>query len=264
MRTACNALDQQVGCRFGWRDVLFMQEIPCRGITLKIVAQKVTEFLKGSDRFSKTIDFCVDIEHAEGVQREQPQLLLARQLPHLTRRLRMALDKLQAPETPSTARASAREWWRTLKARNAAFPIEFEDQLDIRANVKASRAEASGLNATIGSQKASIDDLNAKLEATTRQLSEVTGEKDSMSLFGASVSKATYNIVLWTIIVCLMLLLLLFVFRFRQSNVLTQEAKTKLADLEAEYEEHRRKSLEREQRISRQLQDEINKYKKSK
>jgi hypothetical protein len=61
-----------------------------------------------------------------------------------------------------------------------------------------------------------------------------------------------------------MLLLLLFVFRFRQSNVLTQEAKTKLADLEAEYEEHRRKSLEREQRISRQLQDEINKYKKSK
>lgn len=36
----------------------------------KIVAQKVTEFLKGSDRFSKTIDFCVDIEHAEGMRKE--------------------------------------------------------------------------------------------------------------------------------------------------------------------------------------------------
>jgi type I restriction enzyme R subunit len=36
----------------------------------KIVAQKITEFLKGSDRFSKTIVFCVDIEHAEGMRRE--------------------------------------------------------------------------------------------------------------------------------------------------------------------------------------------------
>jgi len=131
-------------------------------------------------------------------------------------------------------------------------------------SLKATRAEANGLNATIGSQKITIDDLNGKLEETTRKLNEVTGEKDSMSLFGASVSKATYNVVLWTIIVGLLLLLLLFVFRFRQSNVLTQEAKAKLADLESEYEEHRRKALEREQRISRQLQDEINKYKKSK
>ena len=36
----------------------------------KLVAQKITEFLKGSDRFSKTIVFCVDIEHAEGMRTE--------------------------------------------------------------------------------------------------------------------------------------------------------------------------------------------------
>ena len=36
----------------------------------KLVAQKITEFLKGSDRFSKTILFCVDIEHAEGMRTE--------------------------------------------------------------------------------------------------------------------------------------------------------------------------------------------------
>ncbi len=33
------------------------------------VAQKITEFLKGSGRFSKTIVFCVDIEHAEGMRK---------------------------------------------------------------------------------------------------------------------------------------------------------------------------------------------------
>jgi len=36
----------------------------------KLVAEKVSEFLKGSDRFSKSIVFCVDIEHAEGMRNE--------------------------------------------------------------------------------------------------------------------------------------------------------------------------------------------------
>ncbi len=36
----------------------------------KLVAKKITEFLKGSGRFSKTIVFCVDIEHAEGMRKE--------------------------------------------------------------------------------------------------------------------------------------------------------------------------------------------------
>ena len=36
----------------------------------KIVAEKITEFLKGTDRFSKTIVFCRDIEHAEAMRQE--------------------------------------------------------------------------------------------------------------------------------------------------------------------------------------------------
>jgi type I restriction enzyme R subunit len=36
----------------------------------QLVARKITEFLKGSDRFSKTIVFCVDIEHAEAMRSE--------------------------------------------------------------------------------------------------------------------------------------------------------------------------------------------------
>jgi type I restriction enzyme, R subunit len=33
-----------------------------------LVANKITEFLKGTDRFAKTIVFCADIEHAEGTR----------------------------------------------------------------------------------------------------------------------------------------------------------------------------------------------------
>lgn len=36
----------------------------------RLVAEKVTQFLKGTDRFSKTIVFCQDIEHADGMRTE--------------------------------------------------------------------------------------------------------------------------------------------------------------------------------------------------
>ena len=137
----------------------------------------------------------------------------------------------------------------------------------LRQNVldtlKENNENKTQLKATIASHESTIAGLNKQLEDTQGNLNAVTEEKDSISLLGAMVSKSTYNFVLWTVIAGLLLLLLLFIYKFRNSNYLTQEAKTKLADLEIEYENHRRRALEREQKISRQLQDEINKYKKS-
>lgn len=120
------------------------------------------------------------------------------------------------------------------------------------------------LNTTIAGHESTITSLNNKLEETTNNLTNVTEEKDSMSFLGILVSKITYNTILWSIIFGLLGLMLFFMYKFRRSNILTQEAKTSLSEVEEEYEDHRRRALEREQKISRQLQDEINKYKKSK
>jgi septal ring factor EnvC (AmiA/AmiB activator) len=138
----------------------------------------------------------------------------------------------------------------------------------IRKNVLDSIAtmnkKTGELKSTIAEHETTITSLNKKLEETTTNLSSVTEEKDSMSFIGIPVSKGTYNFILWTIIAGLFLLLGLFIYRFRNSNILTQEAKQNLSELEVEYEDHRRRALEREQKISRQLQDEINKQKKTK
>jgi len=120
------------------------------------------------------------------------------------------------------------------------------------------------LRATISENEKTINSLNGKLSETSNSLTAVTEEKDSISFFGILVAKATYNAILWTMIACLLLLLLFFIYKFRNSNILTQEAKTNLSELEVEYEEHRRRALEREQKISRQYQDEINRNKKAK
>lgn len=130
--------------------------------------------------------------------------------------------------------------------------------------INAANKNSVALKATIGGHESTITSLNKKLEETSNSLASVIDEKDSMSFLGIQVSKGTYNFILWTVIFGLLLLLLLFIYRFRRSNILTQIAKSNLSELETEYEDHRRRALEREQKISRQLQDEINKYKKSK
>ena len=135
---------------------------------------------------------------------------------------------------------------------------------NVRDTLEAFNKNKAELKATIAGNEASIASLNDKLAQTTANLDQVTEEKDSMRFFGMLVSKGSYNLIMWSMIIILFLMLLLFIYRYRNSNYLTQEAKVRLAELEQEYEDHRRKALEREQRISRQLQDEILKYKKSK
>ena len=129
-------------------------------------------------------------------------------------------------------------------------------------SINTANASIKQLTATIEGNTSEINGLNAKLQETTGNLTQVTNEKDSISFFGALLSKGTYKGIVWGIIAILTLLLFLFVYKFRNSNFLTQQAKSALAELEAEYEDHRRKALEREQKVSRRLQDELNKQKK--
>ena len=138
----------------------------------------------------------------------------------------------------------------------------YETKNNIFDSLDTANKNIKDLTSTISANNAEIEDLNNKLQETTNNLNAVTEEKDSISFFGALISKGTYNFILWSIIFGLLLLLLFFIYRFRNSNFLTQQAKSALADLEEEYQNHRRRALEREQKISRQLQDELNKQKK--
>ena len=114
---------------------------------------------------------------------------------------------------------------------------------------------------TITSQRDSLASLNSSLNTTKTNLENINKEKDLISLFGLQLSKTSYNLILWSIIILLLVLLLVFIYKYRNSNSITKAAKKSLEDVEQEFEEHRRVALEREQKVRRQLQDEINKNK---
>jgi len=115
--------------------------------------------------------------------------------------------------------------------------------------------------AVVNSQAKEISSLKTSLTNTQGTLDQTNAEKDSMSLFGMQMSKSGYNVLLWSIIGGLLALLLLFIYRFKNSNSITRNANKALAEIEEEFEEHRKIALEREQKVRRQLQDELNKQK---
>ncbi|MBU2940650.1 tRNA (guanine-N1)-methyltransferase [Lacinutrix sp. C3R15] len=116
--------------------------------------------------------------------------------------------------------------------------------------------------AVVNNQAKEIATLKTSLSNTQDTLDKTNEEKDSMSLFGIAMSKSGYNVLMWSIIGALLAFLLFFIYKFKNSNAITKEANKSLAEIEEEFEEHRKIALEREQKVRRQLQDELNKQKK--
>ncbi len=120
------------------------------------------------------------------------------------------------------------------------------------------------LNSTkqlVDNQDKEIQVLKTNLADTNSTLDQTNLEKNSMSLFGFLMSKTGYNVLLWSIIAGLLALLLFFIYKFNNSNAITRQAKFALSETEEEFEDHRKRALEREQKVMRRLQDELNKQK---
>lgn len=108
-------------------------------------------------------------------------------------------------------------------------------------------------------QRERIEELEAELEQTQQDLEDVTAEKDAITFLGFPFSKGSYMALMWGIVALLVVALIIFVYRFKNSNATTKEAQKNLRETEKEFEAYRAKSLEKEQRLGRQLQDERNK-----
>mgnify|MGYP000645695794 CR=1 FL=1 len=152
--------------------------------------------------------------------------------------------------------------WRDDKKQNyEVVKAQWIDQLKSNTldTLKVITDKHSASLTTISKQEQEIKTLQVKLNNTQTDLDIVTSKKDEISLFGMSLSKTSYNTILFFVIIILIGLLAFFVYQFKNSNVLTKEAKYQLTEVENEFNEHRRNALEREQKVRRELQDLINK-----
>jgi Flp pilus assembly protein TadB len=136
----------------------------------------------------------------------------------------------------------------------------------LRANIldSISRLERniSGLNIEIDTQKNEIVSLSQTLSKTNEDLTLSRKKENGIEIFGLLTQKATYTLIMWSIIGILVVALAFFLYKFKNSHSVTREIRLKLAETETEMEKVRQTRIEEQQHLRRKLQDEINKNRK--
>lgn len=136
----------------------------------------------------------------------------------------------------------------------------FQDlKKEVSDSLRDLKSEIKTKDQLIQSQKDSISDIKEIAATFESDFRQTLARTNSINFLGIEFLKSTYNTMVWSIIGIILILLLYFIYKFRNSNVVTTTAKSNLAELEDEFAIHKKKSLEREQKLRRQLQDEINK-----
>ena len=115
---------------------------------------------------------------------------------------------------------------------------------------------------TINSQKNTIDNLRDSLVISEKNTTILSNEKQSITFLGIQFSKSFFKTLMVLIICGLAALLIFFIIQYKQSYSVISQAKLNLKETEDEFETHRKRALEREQKVMRKLQDELNKQKK--
>ena len=91
------------------------------------------------------------------------------------------------------------------------------------------------------------------------KLSNAIIEKNTISFIGLKLKKNTFKIIIWSIFFMLIILICYLAYKLKDGVKITSQAKKELTRVEEEFNSYKKKSLVRDQKLRRQLQDEINK-----
>lgn len=140
------------------------------------------------------------------------------------------------------------------RGKLAAFQRSMTDSINgVRSQLVAEKQK-------VKENEATIKELNDKITEIQAALDQTKDQKDSVNFFGLLISKSLYNTIMWGIVLALASLLVLYIYKFSNGNVVTKKSINDLNELQEEYENYRKAAIEREQKVRRQLQDEINKH----
>jgi len=130
---------------------------------------------------------------------------------------------------------------------------------NIADSLKSIQTKLADANAILNNHDNQVATLKDSLNQVQLELKNTKEQKESQNLLGMQLSKASYNAMVWSVIGILLILLIFYIYRYKQSYILTAEARKTLEETKEEFEQHRKRAMEREQKLNRRLQDELNK-----
>ncbi|SFU10389.1 hypothetical protein SAMN04489724_3998 [Algoriphagus locisalis] len=131
------------------------------------------------------------------------------------------------------------------------------DQLksNILDSMRTMRTEVGDLKLLIVNEKDSINNLNSILETAEAEKLAAIAEKDNFTFLGMGIHKAVYSSMMWILVAVLAGALAIFSFQYFTSFKKIKKAQKDLADVQEEFDNHRKNMLDRERKLKRELVD---------
>ncbi|MCC2598866.1 hypothetical protein [Sphingobacterium sp. FBM7-1] len=147
------------------------------------------------------------------------------------------------------------------RSQNADFKLIRKTNLEIvRRNVLDSithyRNEIATLKSNSSSSTGTINALRDSVTTLDTALQAEQHKTNTISFLGIDFAKGSYHTMVWSIIIVFVLAFLITLASFRKAKVDTNEFKKTSDQLQEELQALRKKSLEKEQQLKRQLLDE--------
>jgi hypothetical protein len=125
--------------------------------------------------------------------------------------------------------------------------------------LSATRRQLKEAQATLAAQTKTIDTLKAAAATKDQTLTESKAKVDEVNLLGMPLTKATYNLIMWGLVIGFGAIAAIVIAR---SGSHSREAKYRVKlyeELEEEYRTYKAKANEKEKKLARELQTERNK-----
>ncbi|WP_425636470.1 hypothetical protein ACPUEN_13735 [Algoriphagus yeomjeoni] len=131
------------------------------------------------------------------------------------------------------------------------------DQLkaNILDSMSTMRTEVGDLKLLIVKEKDSINNLKTILATAETEKLAAIAEKDNFSFLGMGIHKGVYSSLMWILVAVLAGALAIFSFQYFTSFKKIKKAQKDLAEVQEEFENHRKNMLERERKLKRELVD---------
>ena len=135
-----------------------------------------------------------------------------------------------------------------------------------KSNLEQLKANVLDSIRTINSQlveiKASQAGHSDTLAVLTAQMNEAIAEKeaaldaqDSFSFLGINIQKTVYSLMMWALVAVLGATLAFFAVQYFRSSGRIRKAEKDLMEVQEEFDQHRKNTLERERKLKRELID---------
>ena len=134
---------------------------------------------------------------------------------------------------------------------------------NVRDTLNATKLEVEELNSRLTERNFQIKTLTTDLTRTKEEKDEAIRNRDSLSFFGIQMSKGLYNSIMWFIVLGLAALAVMMVVLFRRSHQVTKQVKEELQASLNEFEEYRKSSREKYEKLVVSHHNEIMKLKNS-